>query len=152
MEFYNKLSKRYDELYGKEQENKFDVIINNIKLSGLTLDIGSGTGISKKFFSTVGIDPSFNLLKKGDICAKAESLPFKDKTFDNIICITSIHHFNLDDSIKEMKRVCKDKILISILKKSKNFDKIRKRLHEEFNLEEIDEEKDLILIGKVNKF
>ncbi|MBI2667388.1 class I SAM-dependent methyltransferase [Candidatus Woesearchaeota archaeon] len=103
MEFYNKISKSYDELYGKEQENKLRIIKNNIKLKGLTLDIGSGTGISKKFFNTIGIDPSFNLLKKGDICGKAEYLPFKNKGFDNVICLTSIHHFNLKKSIKEMK-------------------------------------------------
>ena len=148
MEFYNKISKSYNELYGQEQENKLRVIKNNIKLKGLTLDIGSGTGISKKFFSTIGIDPSFDLLKKGDICGKAEYLPFKNKSFDNVICVTSIHHFNLEKAIKEMKRVCKGKIVITIMRKSKNFENIRKKLHKEFNLKEIDEEKDLILISK----
>lgn len=148
MEFYNRISKSYDELYGKEQENKLRVIRNNIKLKGLTLDIGSGSGISKKFFNTIGIDSSFNLLKKGDICGKAEYLPFKNKGFDNVICLTSIHHFNLKKSIKEMKRVCKSKIVITIMKKSKNFENIRKKLHKEFKLKEIDEEKDLILISK----
>ncbi|MDP6641934.1 MAG: class I SAM-dependent methyltransferase [Candidatus Nanoarchaeia archaeon] len=145
MKFYNEISESYDELYMEEQENKLKLIKNNLKLDGLTLDIGCGTGLSKKFFNVIGIDISFNLLKKGDICAKAEFLPFKDKSFDNIICITSIHHFDLDKSIKEIKRVCKSKIVISIMKKSKNFDKIKDRLHKEFNFKEINEEKDLIL-------
>ena len=100
MEFYNKILKSYDELYGKEQENKLKAIKENIKLNGLTLAIGCGTGIAKNFFNTVGVDSSFNLLKIGDLSARAEFLPFKDKSFDNIICVTSIHHFNLDKSIE----------------------------------------------------
>ena|SRR3989344_5863981 len=150
MRFYNKISKSYNELYGQEQENKLKIIKNNINLKGLTLDVGCGTGISKKFFNIMGIDSSFNLLKKGDICAKAEFLPFKDKSFDNIICITSIHHFNLDKAIKEIKRVCRNKVIITIMKKSKNFDEIKNKLYKQFNFDkEIDEKKDLILLGKI---
>tara|TARA_Y100000310_G_scaffold343159_1_gene449550 strand:- start:62397 stop:62846 length:450 start_codon:yes stop_codon:yes gene_type:complete len=149
MEFYNKISKNYNELYEEEQLEKLKIIKENIKLKGLTLDIGSGTGLSKKFFNTIGIDLSFNMLKKGDICAQAEFLPFKDKSFDNVICITSIHHFDLDKSIKEIKRVCRSNIVITILKKSKNFNKIKNKLLKEFNLKTIDTKKDLILAGKV---
>jgi ubiquinone/menaquinone biosynthesis C-methylase UbiE len=149
MKFYNEIAESYNELYGEEQESKLKLIKNNLRLDGLTLDIGCGTGLSKKFFNVVGMDISFNLLKKGDICAKAEFLPFKDKSFDNVICITSMHHFDLDKSIKEIKRVCRSNIVITILKKSKNFNKIKNKLLKKFNLKTIDTKKDLILAGKV---
>ena len=50
-----------------------------------------------------------------------------------------------EKAIKEIKRVCKKKVIISIMKKSKNFDKIKNKLLKEFNFKELDEGKDLIL-------
>lgn len=153
MDYYNKIAKSYDELYGKEQAKKFEIIKKNIKLDGLILDIGSGTGISLKYFkNVVQLDPSKKLLDKSKgirFCAHSEKMPFKDHIFDGIISVTAIHHCDINKTIKEIKRVAKKdcKFAFTILKRAKNFEEIRKKLHKNFKLKEIEEEKDLILVS-----
>ena len=147
MEYYNEISKSYNELYGQEQEEKLKIIKEEINPKGKILDLGSGTGLSKKYFKDVTcVDPSEKLLNKGDIKASAEDLPFEDNSFDWVLCLTSIHHFNLEKAIKEIKRVSKGNYIFTILKKSPKFNKIKDYLKKEFNLKEIDSEKDLILV------
>ncbi len=151
MDYYSKISKSYNELHGEEQIKKLKIIKKEANLKGKILDLGSGTGLAKKFFKNiVCVDPAKKMLNKGDVHAKAEKLPFKDKTFDSILCVTAIHHFDLRKAIPEIKRVSKNncRYAISILKKAKNFNKIRKILHNNFKLKEIEEEKDLILISE----
>lgn len=149
MDYYNGIAEGYDELYGEEQEKKFKKIKESFKINGLVLDVGSGTGISKKFFErVVCIDPCFKMLNKGEICGKAENLPFKKKVFDWVLCITVMQ--NLEDitmAIKEMKRVCNGRVVFSVLKRSNKFNKIKSLLKKEFNTTEIDEEKDLIMVS-----
>lgn len=151
MDYYSKIAKSYNELHGKEQEKKLKVIKEKAKLKGKILDLGSGTGLAKKFFKKIiCVDPAKKMLSKEDIHAKAEKLPFKDKTFDSVLCVTAIHHFDIKKAIPEIKRVSKPncRYAISILKKAKNFNKIKKILHDNFDLKEVEEEKDLILISK----
>ena len=124
MEYYNKIAKGYNELHKKEQLNKIKIIKQHIKPKPLILDIGAGTGISSEPFNAIAIDPSINMLKqyKGiKVLAKAEYLPFKDKTFNTIISVTALHHTNIKQALKEIKRVSKKgaQVAITILKKSK---------------------------------
>lgn len=153
MKYYDKIADGYNELHGKEQEKKLEIIKRNLKVKGLILDIGSGTGISLKYFDNViQVDPSLNLLKKSSgfrVLGCGESLPFKDHVFDAVISVTALHHCDIDKTIKEIKRVSKKnaKFAFTILKRAKNFDEIRKKLHDNFKLKEIEEEKDLILIS-----
>jgi len=151
MNYYSHIAKSYDELHGEEQTKKLKIVKKHAKLKGKILDLGSGTGLSKKFFKNIiCVDPTKEMLQKGDIQAKAEKLPFKDKTFNSVLCITAIHHFNLKKAIPEIKRVSKPncRYAFSILKKAKKFKEIRKELHKHLDLKEINEEKDLILISK----
>lgn len=152
MQYYNKISKGYNELYKEEQLKKIKIIKKYIKPKGLLLDIGAGTGISTKAFTKkalcIALDPSKEMLKKYPglkVVGKAENLPFKDNTFDIIISVTALHHANPEKAISEIKRVAKPnaQIAISILKKSKRLPGIKKLLK---NFKEIEEEKDIILI------
>ncbi len=151
---YAKIAKSYNELYGDEQRNKLRLIKSKITVNGWILDIGSGMGISAEFFKNIILlEPEINLLKQSKgkkICGRAEDLPFKNNSFDCIICVTAIHHFNLKQAIQEIKRVSKKeaRYAFTIMKKAKNFEKITKGLHKNFNLKEIDEEKDLILLSQ----
>lgn len=146
MDYYNTISKSYNELYGEEQEEKLRIIKEKINPKGKILDLGSGTGLSKKYFKDiVCVEPSTKLSSQNDIKARAENLPFKDKSFDWVLCLTSIHHFDLEKSIKEIKRVCKGNYIFTILKKSPRFEEIKNYLNSNFKLEEMDSEKDLIL-------
>jgi malonyl-CoA O-methyltransferase len=154
-DFYGNISNSYNKLYEKEQLNKIKLIKNNIKLDGLILDIGSGTGFSKKYFKNlVQLDPNMDMLKKSSglrVCAKAEFLPFKDKTFNGIISVTALHHTEINKVIQEIKRVSKDaKLAFSILKRSSKFLKIKNLLQKNFNLKGIVEKKDLILVSRTS--
>lgn len=127
MRYYDKISKGYDELYEEEQLEKLKKIKKYIK-KGSLLDVGAGTGISTKFFEDIcdctALDPSEEMLKNYNgkkVVGKAEELPFGDKSFDNVISITALHHCGIDKAIKEMLRVVKDDgvVIVTLLKKSK---------------------------------
>ncbi|HDD70792.1 MAG TPA: methyltransferase domain-containing protein [Candidatus Woesearchaeota archaeon] len=156
---YDSISTGYDELYGEEQIKKAELILQNIyvRKTDWLLDVGCGTGISTELFecNKIGIDPSERLVCQAvkripAIIGKGEELPFNDAVFDVVICITAIHNF--DDyrkGISEMKRVCRKngRIIITILKKSKKAEEIKKFAKEKLIIEkEVEEEKDLILI------
>lgn len=153
-DYYSEIAEGYDELYREEQLKKLALLNNFFKPAPLLLDLGCGTGFALNFFKIkgVGVDPSFGLLRKNNslkVCAKAEFLPFKDKTFNSLIALTSVHNFDdVNKAVKEIKRVCKENssLAFTVLKNSKNFVNIVKTLTENFKLEILEEEKDLILV------
>lgn len=144
MEYYNKIAKGYNELHREEQLNKIKIIKQHLKKPyGLTLDIGAGTGISSEPFNAIALDPSIEMLRqyKGPkVVAKAESLPFKDNTFDTVVSVTALHHTNIGESLKEIKRVSKKgtQLAITLLKKS----------NIKLPFKKIEESKDYIYIAK----
>ena len=156
MNYYNSIAKGYDELHKEEQLNKLRIITKNLKIkkSDFLLDVGCGTAFSLEHFNChkVGIDPAMGLLKQNKsrhnlIHAKAENLPFKDKSFDTVISITAIHNFDsVNKALKEIKRVVKNEIIITILKKSKKLNTIEKKVKEQFRVKKtIKEKRDTIL-------
>jgi len=151
-EYYNTIAPSYNELHGEEQLKKLSQIEPYLNSKSI-LDVGCGTGIASPK-DAVGLDPSYELLKQNPNEFKvgyAEDLPFEDKSFDIITCLTAIHHFHIDKSLAEMERVAKKKIIISVLKKAKNFDEIIDKIKSKFKVNKIIlEEKDIILIANVN--
>ena len=147
MNYYNKIAPSYNNLYKEEQIKKIKFIKKYCK--GKILDIGCGPFYTSEFFNNIiGIDPSINLLKlsksNNKICARAEALPFKDKSFNTVLSITSIQNFsNIKKSIKEMKRVSKNNIIITIIKKSKKIFYLKSLLK---NYKLLEQEKDLVFI------
>ena len=144
---YEELSKGYDELYGEEQLKK----LNKIKhlLKGRILDIGAGTGIvAKHFKNVVSLDPCREMLDKAPgkkVIGKAEKLPFKEGEFDTIVSLTALHHTDIDKVISEIKRLKPNNIVLTILKRSAKCEEIVKKIKKEFKMNEIEEEKDIIL-------
>ncbi|MFH1064944.1 MAG: class I SAM-dependent methyltransferase [Nanoarchaeota archaeon] len=154
MDYYSSIAKGYNELHRKEQLKKLQIIAKHITPKAPLLDIGAGTGISTGFFrvKAVALEPSEEMIKdyKGEkVIAKAESIPFPDKSFNTIISITALHHADIEKAIKEIKRVSNDNCIyaFTILKKAKNAVEIKEALKKAFNLKEIDEEKDYILVN-----
>lgn len=158
MSYYNNISSGYDELYKEEQLNKIKLILQNVKINSedKILDVGCGTGVSWDLIPTqniVGIDPSNELIekskhKKNMILGKAEKMPLRDNEFDVVISLTAIHNFeDIKKGLIEIKRVGKDKFALSILKKSKKLDFIKKEINKLFKVKkEINEGKDIIFI------
>lgn len=147
MNYYDIISKSYNKLYKQEQLEKIGLILPYCH--GKILDVGCGPFYTSGFFEDIiGVDPSIGLLKlsksKNIIQAKAEFLPFKSKSFETIISITSIQNFsNIKRAIEEMKRVAISTIIVTIMKKSFKVNYLRSLLKKS---KLIEEEKDLIFI------
>lgn len=161
MVYYNALSEGYNELYKEEQLNKVSIIKNNIKINKNTkiLDIGCGTGISSGFeCCVIGLEPSIELLKQNKnnrkLLGAAESLPFKDSSFDYVVSVTAMHNFkDIKKSINEMKRVGRQNFVLSILKRAKRFNFITKLIGKNFKIDKvIEEDKDTIFFCKTISF
>ena len=158
MNYYNSISKSYNELHREEQSNKIRLIKDNLKIKNqdFLLDVGCGTGIFAEKFNCIkiGTDPSIDMLKQGKnafyIQACAENLPFKDKSFDNVISVTAIHNFrNIRKGLEEIKRVSKKNIALSILKRSTKIAEIKECIKELFKITRtIEEDKDTIFFAK----
>ena len=129
MVYYNGISSGYNELHGKEQLEKARLIKKELNPGGLLLDVGAGTGVATKAFEgkakCIALEPGLEMLSQYSglkVCAKAERLPFKDKSFDSVVSITVLHHANLEKAFSEIKRVAKPNasIAISFFKRAKN--------------------------------
>lgn len=160
MGYYNQISSGYEELHKEEQEKKLELIKRDItiKKDFLLLDIGCGTGITSDFDCTVfGADPAIKLLgksknrKKPDfrICAEAEHLPFREKSFDAVVSVTALQNFHdIGKGLDEMRRAGKENcvFVMSFLKRSGKKEVILKEIRKRFDIkEEVEEEKDIIL-------
>ncbi|MAG47374.1 hypothetical protein CL617_02110 [archaeon] len=154
---YSLIASSYNNLHKEEQLNKLNIIKDNINIIEPLLDIGCGTGISTNFFKikSIGIDNNKEMLKIGSKnynnlkYALAESLPFKDKTFNTIISVTAFHNFNnMEKALLEIKRTSKNNnIAISFLKTSKKLPTFKIILEKHFNsFKKIEEDKDIIFI------
>ena len=150
---YNEIAEGYDELYGEEQEKKLEKIKFVIK--GRVLDIGAGTGIVARHFpNVVSLDPSKELLSKAPgetVVGKAEDLPFEKGEFDTIVSLTALHHCDIDQVIKELKRLDAPNMAFTIMKRSQKCEEIVEKLKEAFDMEVIEDEKDIILVKHVKE-
>ena len=158
MDYYNSISESYNELHKEEQLNKIRLIKDNLKIKNqdFLLDVGCGTGVFAEEFNCikVGVDPSIDMLKQGKnafyIHAFAENLPFKDSSFDKVISVTAIHNFrNIRKGLEEIKRVSKNDVALSILKRSSKINEIKNHIKELFKITKIiEEDKDIIFFAK----
>jgi len=148
---YNILAPRYDELYGEEQEKKLQKIAYAIK--GRVLDIGAGTGIVARHFPhVVSLDPCWEMLQRAPgekILGVAEYLPFPAGSFDSIVSLTALHHTQIGRVVKELKRMNAKNMALTILKRSKKCPNIVFQLQKAFDMEIIEEEKDILLIKQI---
>ena len=157
MNYYNTIAKSYNELHGEEQVKKAKLILQYLKVNKTDklLDVGCGTGIATELFNCdkTGIDPSAELVKQckfKTIVGKAEELPFPDKSFDIVLCMTAIHHCDLDKALAEIKRIARRDVVITVLKKLKNAQEIVGKIRKVFTVvKEVEEEKDWVVIGSL---
>jgi ubiquinone/menaquinone biosynthesis C-methylase UbiE len=124
--YYNSISKGYDELYGEEQIGKVEGISH---IGGNSvLDVGCGTSILTRRLKAgfrVGIDSSKGMVLKGRapgiryVVGLAERLPFKNGSFDHVVSVSVVQDVeNPRQVLAEMARVG-GKITVSAPMKSK---------------------------------
>ncbi|HIH24253.1 TPA: methyltransferase domain-containing protein [Candidatus Woesearchaeota archaeon] len=133
MDYYSTIAPGYDALYGEEQDEKLREFLIRISPphKGTLLDVGCGTGRSKRFFPGMawqGIEPAQGLIEHASLDATehitlgcGESLPYPDDSFDIVLSLTALQNFDDPDAgLQEMNRVTKPDgvILLSFLKKS----------------------------------
>ena len=152
MTYYDSISAGYNELHNAEQEAKVRTILSQLgKIEGL-LDVGCGTGkaIAQVKCRKIGIDPSFELLKQASfpvVQGIGEALPFKDDSFDTVLCVTALHNFdNPKKGLEEMKRVGRKQFAITVLKKAKEYKKLCSLIKDQFTCSEVDNKHDTIFV------
>ncbi|MBI2564903.1 class I SAM-dependent methyltransferase [Candidatus Woesearchaeota archaeon] len=151
--WYDIIASSYKELYGDEQKQKIKWFLKNFnfKKTHKILDLACGSGLFNVDSKIIGLDKSFQLLKQSKfsvINGIAEQLPFQNKSFDVIFCLSAIHNFdNPEKSIKEMLRVGRKWFLLSVLKKSKLKHKLLCLIKNYFIIKKkYEEEKDILLV------
>lgn len=153
MTYYDKIAAGYEELHKEEQLKKIEIIkkYTPFQKNWLLLDVGCGPYFANFPGTVIGIDPSKTLLKMAKrkipvLQGKGEYLPFKNNTFNVVISITALQNFDdIEKGILEMKRVAKEHIVISALKKSQKISFVKEKIAEIFPLIRIvEEEKDII--------
>ncbi len=102
------------------------------------LDVGTGLAdipaeIGRRFarrgirITTIGLDDAADLLGEARhrlthaVCGSVRALPFRDDTFDIVLCSQLLHHFADDDVaavIAELDRVARARVIIADLRRS----------------------------------
>lgn len=157
MTYYDEISEGYEELHREEQLKKIELIKKHFKPKpdDKLLDVGCGTGLTTEPWPCrrYGVDPARQLLararNKQEIeykLAPAENIPYPDDYFDVVISITAIQNFeHIEKGLSEIKRVGKDKFILSFLKKSSKKESIMKIIKKLFKINKrIEEDKDMV--------
>ena len=134
---YDVPAEGYDELYGKEQYEKYELVStalrDRFRKFRVVADVGCATGLFGEYLKSIGfdglyigIDLSEERLKAAKhkahaswilIQADAEHLPLRTNSVDLVACITVIHLLDVRNATKEFVRVSRDAIVITLLKK-----------------------------------
>jgi ubiquinone/menaquinone biosynthesis C-methylase UbiE len=128
--FYSQQSETYDKIDGCSYWEKLyqeyrHLVQNHIGEKKLrTLDLGCGTGLTTNLLmktrnETVGLDLTWRLLKTAQgkyskhnfspINGEITNIPFKDKSFERIICLNTLEHIeDIEKALSEISRICTD--------------------------------------------
>ncbi len=159
--YYDTIADSYDELYKEEQFEKVNIVKKYIKIKQeyKLLDVGCGNAFYLDDFNCecTGIDPSEKLLslyngKQEVFMGESENIPFQAEEFDVVTSFTAIQNFkNIKQGLNEIKRVGKNIFALTFIKKSVNAEHtlyLIKSIFSEFDIQEIEHSKDIILILK----
>lgn len=123
--------------------------------SGLILDIGCGFGYFEKMHegNYIGIDNNMEMLGKSvaifpRVLGDGDEMPFKDESFDSIICIDTIHLLDKQDFTRVLKK--NGLALFSIFFNKQNFHEKKEMMQEKLSTLEI--VKEFEVHGKENEF
>lgn len=124
---YDETAGFYDHRYTEIQRQKYSAVIKHLPSRfGRALDVGCGTGLfldelRRRARFVVGVDISEKMLNvaqgrgsgAGLLLADAESLPFKDQTFDCVISVTLLQNVpSPENAVAEFMRILKNHGLV----------------------------------------
>jgi ubiquinone/menaquinone biosynthesis C-methylase UbiE len=138
MRRYNLTAWLYDVRYAEEQEAKYRIALENLKVEGTILDVGCGTGllfthVATKARTVVGVDVSKQLLLHAKeragkflgvhlVQADADHLPFKNACFTVVFAFTVLQNMpKPSETLMEIKRTAKHDAFIVITGLKKTF-------------------------------
>ena len=112
------------------EETDANMILASLGQKGAVLEVGAGIGtlairLAQEGFEVTAVDVSSEALRRAQENASAqkvsiewkegfaESLPFKDKSFDYVTCCHTLEHVkDLSKAVSELKRVARKKVVI----------------------------------------
>ncbi len=116
---FSRAAKTYEK-WAIPQRKSAEILVKFSQPTGAVLDLGCGTGFVSRFLPSsclpTGIDISANMASVYSqefgraVVGDAESLPFKEKSFDFVLSNFSLHWTNLDKSLTEALRVSRQGI------------------------------------------
>ncbi|MEM3126816.1 MAG: class I SAM-dependent methyltransferase [Candidatus Woesearchaeota archaeon] len=139
--FWDYESSRWDIAINKEIRN---FIKQQLKVKGRILDFGAGSFCYIK--KSIACDLSFLMLKKNKVKLKVlyhfhdKPLPFRDKSFDNVLLIFVVDYIdNVDLLLREIKRILKKdgKVVVVQSKTQGIYNKIKQKQITKQQLEKI---------------
>ena len=116
---YDLTAEIYDERYTRIQREKYEVVKKYLsKRVARILDLGCGTGMFLEELAgrneiVIGVDSSMKMLdiarKRASgaslVCADADHLPFKDRSFDVVVSVTLLQ--NVPEPVVTMKEIAR---------------------------------------------
>lgn len=89
--------------------------IKRFIINGSILEVGSSDDYLKRIYKNKKILCTDIVAKKGIVQQDVENLRFRDKSFDNVLCMEVLEHTkNPIKAIIELKRVTKKRLIISV--------------------------------------
>ena len=90
------------------------------------LEIGAGSGFVRDYLKKYVNITSFDLSAEldPDCCGSVTHLPFRDETFEAVLCCQVLEHLPFDDfvtSLRELARVSSKKVVLSLPDKRKHY-------------------------------
>ncbi len=120
---FSRSAETYERWAVPQRESALE-LVGLVRPRGLVLDLGCGTGFVSSFLPEdcrpVGVDISEGMLRvygsrfERAILGDAESLPFKDRSFDYVLSNFSLHWTDLERSVSEILRVARLGVGISV--------------------------------------
>lgn len=144
---------QYLALHSEEQKAKWDFAKQILRLdkNDLLLDIGSGPKAWWQDWhkNTLALDPFFKPPGKKRVRAQAQYLPFKSKSVDHSVAITSLHLAGpLSLALAEIARVTKKSCLISMMSRSLDIQPVIKNTFNIVNISKCNQDTFYLLTPK----
>jgi SAM-dependent methyltransferase len=116
-DLWSQRAELYVESDAHRQGDDLELLVEWAQGARTALDVATGGGHVARRLRAEGVevvtcDPAPGM--RPDVVSKAEKLPFRDASFDTVVCRTAAHHFeDIAAAVREMARVSSRLVLIA---------------------------------------